>query len=85
MRSPSFPVIVRYMPTWTRDADQVGSTVRKLREERGLLVQELAEMAGVTRWTVTNVESGHVQARGRTLYLIAQALDVELSDITGEE
>jgi transcriptional regulator with XRE-family HTH domain len=74
--------VERMTPTVTRELAEIGATVRRMREERGLLVQELAEKAGVTRWTITNVEAGHVRAKGATLGRIALALGVPLSDIT---
>ena len=73
------------MTTATTRAELIGARVRRLREERGLLVRELAERANVTRWTVTNVEHGHVRAEGATLGRIAAALGVPLSELTDVE
>lgn len=67
----------------TPDVERIGATVRRIREQQGLRVRELAEKAGLTRWTITNIEAGHVRAHGSSLGRIARALGVDLSEITG--
>jgi ribosome-binding protein aMBF1 (putative translation factor) len=57
---------------------QLGEEVRRLRSERGLSQQELAERMGVTQSVVARLEAGGVEPRLRTLDRVARALDVEL-------
>jgi len=57
----------------------IGEEVRRLRTERGLSQQELAERMGVTQSVVARLEAGGVEPRLSTLDRVAQALDVELA------
>jgi len=52
--------------------------VRRLRTERGLSQQELAQRMGVTQSVVARLEAGGVEPRLSTLDRVAQALDAEL-------
>jgi HTH-type transcriptional regulator/antitoxin HipB len=59
-------------------AFHIGEEVRRLRAERGLSQQELAERIGVTQSVVARLEAGGVEPRLSTLDRVAQALGVEL-------
>lgn len=64
------------MPTM---AEPVGKRIHRLRRERLLSASELAQMAGISRTTLHNIETGQTQTepRPRTLRKIAAVLDVE--------
>jgi transcriptional regulator with XRE-family HTH domain len=64
------------MPTMT---EPVGDKVRRLRRERLLSASELAQMAGISRTTLHNIEAGRTQTEPlpRTLRKLAQALEIE--------
>lgn len=56
----------------------LGEEVRRLRIQRGLSQQELAEHMGVSQSVVARLEAGGVEPRLSTLDRVAQALGVEL-------
>jgi transcriptional regulator with XRE-family HTH domain len=65
----------------------VGRNVRRLRLQRGLTQEQLAERSGFTQQYVSGLESGHRNPTVVTLYEIAQALGgtpTELLDPDGE-
>ena len=58
-------------------------SLRAWREERGMSYRELAETAGVARWTVTRIEGGQARRINRsTMRSLAAALGVDVSDVT---
>ena len=62
--------------------------LRKLREERLMTQQDLAELARLTITTVSRIENGKTKARPRTIRALAKALGmkpVELRGILGEQ
>ncbi len=63
----------------------VGTTIRQLREERGLSVERLAARAGLTRSTIDRVETGAASPRLVTLTAIADALEVPLAQLVTPE
>lgn len=54
--------------------------LRHLRRQKGLTQQDLAELSGVSQYTITEVETGRREARPSTLRKLAEALDVEVAD-----
>jgi HTH-type transcriptional regulator / antitoxin HipB len=56
----------------------LGEEVRRLRADRGLSQQELADRMGVSQSVVARLEAGGVEPRLSTLDRVAQALGVEL-------
>lgn len=56
--------------------------LKEWRDYRGLTQEELAESAGVARYSISNYESGKTSARRRTAERLAEALGVELEDLT---
>jgi transcriptional regulator with XRE-family HTH domain len=72
------------MPTMT---EPIGERIHRLRRERLLSASELAQMAGISRTTLHNIESGQTQTepRPRTLRKIAAALEVKPIDLTRED
>lgn len=59
----------------------VGDKVRELRKERGWLQQDLADRAGVSMQTVSNLETGRHVPGMATLAKVARALGVPLGQL----
>ena len=51
--------------------------LRRIREERLMTQQDLAELARLTITTVSRIENGKTQARPRTIRSLARALEME--------
>jgi transcriptional regulator with XRE-family HTH domain len=64
------------------EASMIGTNLKRIRRERGLSQEALAEAAGVSRDVVTKLEQGRRHsARMTTLAGLAKALDVEMSEL----
>lgn len=59
----------------------IGSRIQLLRKEQGLTQEFLAAQVGLTRTSITNLESGKQRVNLETLYDIAEWLDVEIYDL----
>ena len=59
----------------------IGSRVRQLRTERGLTLQALAEMTGLSASLLSLVERGKTSPSIGTLVSIAHAFDVHMTDL----
>lgn len=59
------------------------NALRVYRELRGLTQAALAELAGVNRVTVAEIETGRKQGSVDTLRKLASRLDVALDDLAG--
>jgi transcriptional regulator with XRE-family HTH domain len=57
---------------------QLGRRLGDFRVKRGLSQTQLADMAGIGRAHLSQIENGAVAVRMDTLYAIAQALDLKL-------
>lgn len=60
---------------------RLGRSLSDLREKRGLSQSQLADLAGIGRAHLSQIENGAVAARIDTLYGIAQALGVKLAKL----
>ncbi len=60
-------------------------SLRDLRERSGFTPAELAERAGIAAGTIHGLERGAWRARIGTAERLAEALDVEVTDLTKEE
>jgi diguanylate cyclase (GGDEF)-like protein len=81
--SPNF-VPTNAVPLSSNRVRPNGPRVRELRHEQGFTQETLARMAGVSKRTVENIESGkHVQRE--TLADVARALRVELEQLIAVE
>jgi transcriptional regulator with XRE-family HTH domain len=63
----------------------IGMRVRKLRTERGLTLEQLSQLAGVSQSMLSMVERGKAGASIGTLFSIATALGVVASDLFTED
>ena len=62
----------------------VGRRLRARRDEAGLSLAELARRSGVARATLTALEAGDGNPTLETLYALANALGLPLSDLIGD-
>jgi transcriptional regulator with XRE-family HTH domain len=60
---------------------RLGRRLSGLREKRGLSQTQLADMAGIGRAHLSQIENGVVSVRITTLYAIAQTLEIKLEDL----
>ena len=60
---------------------RLGRRLSGIREKRGLSQTQLADMAGIGRAHLSQIENGAVAVRVDTLYAIAQALDMTLEEM----
>jgi transcriptional regulator with XRE-family HTH domain len=59
----------------------VGDRLRTLRARAGLTQQALAERAGLDKQAVSLIENGHQSPRLDTLWRLARALDVPVTEL----
>lgn len=59
-------------------ADQIGRTIRRLREEAGRSLTDLAAEAGLSKTTLHGIEQGEANPTLSTLWSLATALEVPL-------
>ena len=62
----------------------IGANIRRRREAAGLTVTALARRAGLTKGTVSKIETGKVSPPISTLLRIAQAVDAPLAEFFAE-
>lgn len=60
---------------------RLGRRLSDLREKRGLSQTHLADMAGVGRAHLSQIENGAVAARIDTVFALAKALDLSLEEL----
>lgn len=66
-------------------AKEIGSKIKKMRQEAGLSQERLAEIIGVTFQQVQKYESGHTGLSLMKLQQIAEALRRQVADFFEEE
>lgn len=59
----------------------IGERLRDLRKRALLTQEELAERSGVGVTTIIRIERNQVEPQGRTIRKLAEALDVEPSEL----
>lgn len=57
--------------------------LRKIRNDKGLTMQQLAEMVGINMWSIFRYEHGERTPDVLTAYKIANALGVTLDELMG--
>jgi transcriptional regulator with XRE-family HTH domain len=60
---------------------RLGRRISGLRGKRGLSQTQLADIAGIGRAHLSQIENGVAAARITTLYAIAQALEIKLEEL----
>jgi transcriptional regulator with XRE-family HTH domain len=63
--------------------ERLGQELRRIREERGLTVEELVEKSGVSATTIRDVERGAREARGDTVAKLAKSLGLTFDEVWG--
>jgi len=63
------------------DHTVTGRVIRRLRLERGMSQEVLSGIAVISRSHLAEIESGRDNANVETLWRIANALDIRLSDL----
>jgi transcriptional regulator with XRE-family HTH domain len=66
--------------------EELGDRIRRYREEKGLSLSELALRANVSKGYLSTIENDPHRKRpsAQTLYAVAKALGVAMSDLLGE-
>jgi len=59
---------------------EIGKQIRQLREKKGITQERLAELASLTRTSITNIEKGRQKLPIHTLYVLANALGAEAKE-----
>ncbi len=62
-------------------SEWLGLELHRIREERGLSVEDLAEKSGMSVITIKAVESGTREARGDTVANLAKALGLSFDEV----
>lgn len=60
---------------------RLGRRLSNLREKRGLSQTQLADMAGIGRAHLSQIENGAVAARIDTIHAIAQVLELKMEEL----
>lgn len=63
---------------------KIGTKLKRLRERRLLTQAQLGEAAGVNRDQVSRIERDEVEPRFSTIRKLAQALEVDPTELVGE-
>lgn len=67
------------------ELDRISERIRVLRKEKGYTVQELAYRCDIERSNLSRIESGRSNITLKTLCLICDALEVDLTELMGKE
>lgn len=62
--------------------ERFGEKVRKLREQKKMSQLELAQKANLDITTINEIENGNRDPLLRTIWKIANALDISISELT---
>lgn len=62
------------------DVKQFGTHLRKIREERELSQQQLADMSNIAKITIQRIENGKFAVTIDVLFSISKALDMTLEE-----
>ena len=66
------------------DNKLVGSTIRRLRKEKGMTQEFLSSFAGIARSHLAMIETGSKQPNFETIWRIAQALNISVTSLVSE-
>ena len=59
--------------------------LRNLRERRALSLADLAQLSRVGRVTISRIENGRQKPRPKTIRALAEALQVEVEELTSRQ
>jgi transcriptional regulator with XRE-family HTH domain len=62
-------------------SERLGLELRRIREERGFTVEQLAEKSGISATTIRVVERGAREARGDTVARLAKPLGLTFDEV----
>ena len=62
-------------------SERLGLKLQRIREERGLSVEELAEKSGISATTIRAVKRGTREARGDTVAKLAKPLGLTFDEV----
>ena len=62
-------------------SEQLGLELRRIREERGLTLEELAKKSRISETTIRAVERGTREARGDTVAKLAKPLGLTFEEV----
>lgn len=65
--------------------EHIGRNVRKLRLEKGYSQYKLADLANINRSQVIDIEAGRINTTVSTIKVLADALEVPMSEIIDME
>lgn len=65
----------------TKQDYRLGRTIRKIRKQKGLTQEQLAEKIGVSTTWIGYIETGYRRPNLKMVYKIARVLDVRIRDI----
>lgn len=63
----------------------IGQDIRKIRTSKGLSMEALSDMSGVSLRTIQRIENGESTPRGYTLNQITKALEIDIEELTKKE
>jgi transcriptional regulator with XRE-family HTH domain len=63
----------------------VGKRIKTIRSKKGVTQDQLAELAGLNRVHLYRIETGRQSMTLRTLKIIADALDVKMKNLIGNQ
>ena len=59
----------------------LGANIKRIREEKGMTQQELASLCNFEKSNMSRLEAGNTNPTIYTLYKVAQALKIDLTDL----
>jgi transcriptional regulator with XRE-family HTH domain len=63
----------------------MNGNLKSLRQRRALSLTDLAQLSKVGRMTINRIENGKQKPRPRTIRALAEALQVDVEDLTSEQ
>jgi len=65
----------------TKNPPMIGKNIQKMRKNKGMTLNVLSEMSGVSKAMLSQIESDKVNPTVATVWKIAQGLDVEINSL----
>lgn len=66
-------------------AEIIAHNLKRLRSEKKLSMQSLANIADIEKSQIVRIEKGHVDARVSSIYILSNALDVDIAEFFKEK